>query len=390
MKIDPSTTAGRQAAAQMQKELILRDQAELAQMQKFHQAKKQELQLAHEQELTKLRVQQLQANEAKQKEIEELGQQLRKLREQGQQEAEQLSQQRAALQQHYVQQNELARAKHAAQQAELLDKSAQQVQDLRLKTALAQEQLAKEADQELWLEQNRDQQRLAQQYLEHGIQQKALAEEKEQALRRESDLYQQQLKTLQRDHFAQLERIRQLNEEQNRSYQQNFELTSNQQKQYYQAQRLKEDAALQKNYTLHQQQLANTLAEVQRQMEQDILAAQQAAAYTKQAVNDKLADQFYRFEQLPATFTEDAQGATVTMRVPPYEKNNVLLHVHGHKLRLSFSRRTEEKLPQAAGMGRYARSESLAQEFTATQVLDPQTITQSYHDGLLTFKVAKA
>ena len=181
-----------------------------------------------------------------------------------------------------------------------------------------------------------------------------------------------------------------MNEDQNRSYQKNFELTSAQLREHYNDQRLKEDHALQNNFARHQQQLTDTLAEIQHKMEQDIIQAQQAAAATKKQVTDKLADGFYRFEQLPATLHEDAQGATVAIRIPPYEKNNVLLRVHGRQLRLSFSRRVEEKLPQAAGLGHYARSESVAQEFQTEKILDPKSVHQTYQDGVLTFRIKNA
>ena len=390
MKIEPSVTQQRQTTARKQKQMIEQEQAEMAQLQKFHQEKKLALQLAQEQEISKLRAQQLKANQEKQKEIAAMSEQLIKIRQQGEEEAAALSKQQELLQKNYFQQNQMLHQQHAEQQAAILEAFTQEADDLRYKTSMAREQMANLANEELVAEQDRHQRLLAQQTRNHGLEQRNMAIQQEQTLLRENAAYQQQLKALQKDHFDQLERVRQMHEEQNRSYQQNFDLTSAQQKQYYQDQRLKEDQSLQKNYLRHRQQLAASLADIEQKMAQSIVQAQQNAAYAKANVENKLLDSFYRFEQLPATLQEDAEGASLAIKVPPHEKNNVLLRVAGRNLRLSFSRRVEEKLPQASGMGRYARSESLAQEFNTQKILDPKSVQQTYKDGILTFRIKNA
>ena len=390
MKIDSTIAAQRSSAAQAQKEVVQREQAELAKMQKLHRERRQTMQVAQERELVKLHDKQRKINQAKQEELAAATQRLVAIRQKGQQEAEALGRQQAMLQKQYFQQNQMLRAERANQQAALREEFEQQARELRAKTAAAQAKLAAQTDQTLWEEEYRHQHRLAQQSRAHGEEQRALSIQQEKALQKENMIYQQQLRTLQRDHFDQLERIRRINEEQDRNYQKNFELTSARQKQYYQDQRIKEDQALQKNFDLHRQQLAAALGEVQQKMAQSIAAAQQNAAYLKQAVDDKLADHFYRFEQLPATLQENEQGVTLSVKVPPYEKSNVFLHVNGQQLRLSFSRRVDQQLAQPDGTGRYARSESLSQEFKASQILDPKSVKQSYRDGVLTFSVARA
>jgi len=109
----------------------------------------------------------------------------------------------------------------------------------------------------------------------------------------------------------------------------------------------------------------------------------------KTILNDRSHDPFYQMLDLSPQIEDLGREYLISIKVPEHEKEGVLLTPSERKIRISFSRRFEDRIPTPQGFNKAGRSENSLQEFSVQDILDPTKITQTYHDGVLMFKVAK-
>ncbi|OFZ26818.1 MAG: hypothetical protein A2381_06665 [Bdellovibrionales bacterium RIFOXYB1_FULL_37_110] len=109
----------------------------------------------------------------------------------------------------------------------------------------------------------------------------------------------------------------------------------------------------------------------------------------KAVINDRSLDPFYQMLDIGPQIEDLGKEYLISVKVPEHEKEGVLLTPSERKIRISFTRRFEDRLPTPQGFNKSARSENSLQEFTVQDILDTTKVTQTYHDGVLMFKVAK-
>ena len=391
MRIDvDNSVAYRRKVSEAQRDLTQEDLADLKKLHAFHVEQKRNLRKAQQHELAMMRLQHQQATDAQQRELTAASERLAAIRAQGREESAQLTAIQEQLKDNYIRQHHETAAHHEALQRKVQTAFQEKSRQLLNKAFAEQDELKARTNIQLIREQYRHQRELAQQAAAHEAALRSQTNEHDRALYQENEDFQKFFQAMQKAHFEQLEHQRQLNEDRTRKYAANFEEQNEQRKDYYAQRRLGLEQALQDNFQRHRDAVNTALAQAREKMEQEVVALQQQASYVKQDVANKLQDSFYHFEKLPATLTETPNGAILSIKVPPHEKNNVFLHIHGRELRLGFSRRIEQSLADTGGMGRYARSESLSQEFRTQKIMDPRSLKQTYENGVLTFALQNA
>jgi len=391
MKVDQNNPAAyHRQVSEAQRQLTQEDMAALRQLHEFHKKQKAKMQKSHQDEIDLMNLRQFQARMEKQRELAQVSEQLTAIREQGREESAKLTAMQEQLKNNYIRQNQETAAIREAYQQALTEDFQRKAQNLMHKGLAEQDAIRHQTDMQMLTEQLRHQRQVTEQALAHQAARQEQALNQSRVRERENEIFQRQLQILQKDHFNQLEHMRQMNEDRNQRYAANYQEQAEHLRDHYTQRRFDQEQALQDNFRRHRQEMTDSLEKAQARMQQELVNVQRQAAYLKQTTSDQLQDAFYRFEKLPATLTETADGVQLSIKVPPHEKNNVLLHIHGRELRLAFSRRVEQKLADTGGQGRYARSESLSQEFTAPHILDPRSIKQTYANGVLTFTVRNA
>ena len=109
----------------------------------------------------------------------------------------------------------------------------------------------------------------------------------------------------------------------------------------------------------------------------------------KKLVEDKSQDSFYHMKTINPEIVDQEKHYFVSIKVPPYEKENVTLAPRDRTLRLSFNRRFAERVENENGYLKSRRSEILVRELHVPELTDPHSVAQKYENGILTFKVAK-
>ena len=111
----------------------------------------------------------------------------------------------------------------------------------------------------------------------------------------------------------------------------------------------------------------------------------------KKILSSRAEDPFYRVDKLNPTLVEDLKTVTVSVPVAEYEKENVLLSTQGRSIKITLSRKYTDSLNADDGsLNKSTRSELFSKELPTTALLSPKNITQSFEDGVLTFKINKA
>jgi HSP20 family molecular chaperone IbpA len=111
----------------------------------------------------------------------------------------------------------------------------------------------------------------------------------------------------------------------------------------------------------------------------------------KSVVVEKSADPFYTVDKLGPKIKDAGKFVLVSLSIPVHEKESVILSSDGRMVNLSLTRQFDQKLTAKDGsLNETKRSEVFTKQFQVPDILDPGKITQSYQDGVLTFKIAKA
>lgn len=111
----------------------------------------------------------------------------------------------------------------------------------------------------------------------------------------------------------------------------------------------------------------------------------------KKIMSSRSEDPFYRVDKLNPTLVEELKTVTVSVPVAEYEKENVHLSTQGRSIKITLSRKYNDSLNAEDGsVNRSTRSELFSKEFATKDLLSPKDITQSFEDGVLSFKIKKA
>ena len=110
---------------------------------------------------------------------------------------------------------------------------------------------------------------------------------------------------------------------------------------------------------------------------------------TKTVLNHRSQDPFYQMLDINPQIEDLGKEYLISVKVPEHEKEGILLTPSERKIRVSFSRRFEDRIPTSQGFNQSGRNENSLQEFTVQDILDTTKVTQTYSDGVLMFKVAK-
>lgn len=123
--------------------------------------------------------------------------------------------------------------------------------------------------------------------------------------------------------------------------------------------------------------------------EMQSLTASQASY--KAAMSSRSEDPFYNISALDPRVEDKLDHYEVTVAVPDYEQQNVILSGNKRSLKLTHSRRASNDVEFPDGsVNKTKRSESFTKEFPVADIVDPDKITRRYAEGLLTFRIFKA
>ena len=135
-------------------------------------------------------------------------------------------------------------------------------------------------------------------------------------------------------------------------------------------------------------EILKTLSE---KFEADVRKVVEKTSSEKKTIEEKSSDPFYRVETLKPKMVEDQKDVTVSINVPEYEKENVILSAQGRSIKIAVARKFSDIVTGDDGsLNRATKSELYSREFNAKDLLNPREITQTYADGVLTYKIKKA
>lgn len=102
-------------------------------------------------------------------------------------------------------------------------------------------------------------------------------------------------------------------------------------------------------------------------------------------------DTFFEFTGIKAKLTERPDSYQVTVQIPEYAKESVLLTANGKELVLTANRRyQDERKSEDGSTQKVNKVESLVSRIPVGQVLDPKHLKKEWLDGQLLFTVKKA
>jgi len=133
------------------------------------------------------------------------------------------------------------------------------------------------------------------------------------------------------------------------------------------------------------------LKNLSAKFEEDARKITASTSTDKKILGGRSEDPFYRVDKLNPKVVEDLKTVTVSVPVAEYEKENVHLSTQGRSIKITLSRKYSDSLNAEDGsLNRSTRSELFSKELATTDLLSPKNITQSYEDGVLSFKINKA
>lgn len=192
------------------------------------------------------------------------------------------------------------------------------------------------------------------------------------------------LKKISQDDF---EKNTRLNAEKNKVNQ----AQSNFQEKYQQSLLLQKDQDFKVRYEKIVREHDDILKGLSERLDSDVKKMVESTSMRKKIISDKVDDPFYRVEKLDYEMVEAPDHVLVKIPIAEYEKDNVQLSTQGRGVKLTVSRKyNNSTIAQDGIIDKSTRSELYSKEFRAKDILDPKSISQSYSDGLLQFKIKKA
>lgn len=133
------------------------------------------------------------------------------------------------------------------------------------------------------------------------------------------------------------------------------------------------------------------LKDISTRLEVDVKKMIEKTTSEKKISENRVEDPFYRVETLNPKMTEDLKTVTIALPIAEYEKENVHLSTQGRLIKMTLSRKfTDNMTAQDGSLNKSTRGELYSKEFKTTDLLSSKEITQSFENGVLTFKIKKA
>ena len=111
----------------------------------------------------------------------------------------------------------------------------------------------------------------------------------------------------------------------------------------------------------------------------------------KKILDSRSDDSFYRVSTINPKLSDDQKTVTVHIPVAEYEKENINISTRGRSIKITLSRKYTDSLNADDGsLNKTTRSELFSKELATNDLLSSKDITQSYKDGILSFKIKKA
>lgn len=133
------------------------------------------------------------------------------------------------------------------------------------------------------------------------------------------------------------------------------------------------------------------LRDISTRLEVDVKKMVEKTTSDKKISENRVEDPFYRVDTLNPKMTEDLKTVTIALPVAEYEKENVHLSTQGRLIKMTLSRKfTDNMTAQDGSVNKSTRGELYSKELKTADLLSSKEITQSYENGVLTFKIKKA
>lgn len=150
--------------------------------------------------------------------------------------------------------------------------------------------------------------------------------------------------------------------------------------------------AFEQKYQSMMENHQKVLNRLQSQMDIELKTLSKENSSLKSDYQSKVNDPFYRQDTLSPTLLDQKDHYLVSLKIPEYESDDV--HVNANKrtieINLVRSYKGNHHDPESGSTNRTSRSESFSKSLKVADILDGRGITQSYHDGMLHFKIPKA
>lgn len=108
------------------------------------------------------------------------------------------------------------------------------------------------------------------------------------------------------------------------------------------------------------------------------------------SAENRISDPFYHLQVLEPNLREDDKYYYIDIKTPPHEKENYHVTAHDRKIKLSFNRRSEERMDENGQVFTSKKSEAMTREINVAQIVKDKGVTESYKDGVLSYRLPKA
>lgn len=134
-----------------------------------------------------------------------------------------------------------------------------------------------------------------------------------------------------------------------------------------------------------------SIKNISQQLQKDLQRIVERKSKNLEVTSKQGEDPFYSVSLIRPKITEGEKEIFVAIAVSEYEKDNLLLSTQGRNIKLTLSRKYADAITDKDGSSnKTTRSELYSKEFKTKDILNSNNITQSYQDGILTFKILKA
>lgn len=159
---------------------------------------------------------------------------------------------------------------------------------------------------------------------------------------------------------------------------------------FHQSLMLQKESDFKVKYQNIVKQHEEVLKDIQKKFEEEVRHLQNSTSEQKQTINEKSQDDFYRIKTIQPRIVDQDKHMIFELDVPKHEWENVHLSAQGRNIKMTIGRKySDEATDDAGSRNKSSRSELFSKEFTVKDLLNPKTMTQTYANGILKFKIDK-
>ncbi|GEM_PF-4297241 len=152
---------------------------------------------------------------------------------------------------------------------------------------------------------------------------------------------------------------------------------------------LQEDKSFKEKYNSISKEHQSVLDRIKNKFTNQINSLVNSQMKFKANIENKDENGFYTITALDPTITKLEGAYEINLEVPEYEKENVRLTAQGRSLSITLTRKFSDSVESEDGTkNQSSRSEVFSKKIPTEELLNSKEVTQSYNDGVLTFKVA--